>query len=279
MSMQTINKSIKKNSVLGLLDKPLCLPSGKRSSCSLAKSTHHPVNSPLRQIADAPGSVVAVELVGPFPVALDGSTYGLIVHDIFSRLTSSIGSKCKDQGAGKVVSWIENFKKHCSHDVLCIRSDCGGEFSSKKFNDYLKACTILHELLVPYKHHQKGSVECTNRSLLKMAFTLLIHAKIPTSLWFLALKQATFIFNRMVYDKEIKTPFKLCLGKTPSLEIVRVLIGCCVYLHNNRYLKQFVPRSLPLIHVGISNNLHGWLRWNPVSKKIEVGASVIFHKD
>jgi hypothetical protein len=142
----------------------------------------------------------------------------------------------------------------------------------------LKKNNIRHEMSVPYEHHQNGSVERTNRTLLDMARTLLIHAKLPNSLWFLALKQAAFIFNRIVHDGAEKTPFEICIGKTPSLDMVKVF-GCRAYLHNIKYPKQFVPRSSALIHVGISDTSHGWLLWNPNSKKLEVGASVIFHED
>ena len=89
--------------------KRLSLPKTKCHSCSLLKSTHTPVQSPSCELADAPGDTVAIDLVGPFPEALDGSTYGLVIHDIFSRMTSVIGLKSKAL-AGKAVSdWILDF--------------------------------------------------------------------------------------------------------------------------------------------------------------------------
>jgi hypothetical protein len=150
--------------------------------------------------------------------------------------------------------------------------------TSHKFNKFLKDNDIRHELSIPYEHHQNGSVERTNRTLLDMARTFIIHAKLPASLWFLAMKQAAYIFNRVVHAEANKSPYELCMKKRPSLDMVRVF-GCRAYLHDINYPKQFVPRSSPLIHVGILDESHGWNLWNPVTKKLERGASVIFHED
>jgi hypothetical protein len=46
----------------------------------------------------------------------------------------------------------------------------------------------------PYENHQNGAVEQTNRTLLDMGRTSLLHAKLPQSIWMLALKHAAFKF-------------------------------------------------------------------------------------
>ncbi|PLW42058.1 hypothetical protein PCANC_13122 [Puccinia coronata f. sp. avenae] len=224
---------------------------------------------------DKPGRVVAIDLVGPFPESVDGFCYGLVIIDLFSRMTSTYGLKTKADAADQVISWIENFKKHTSHDVYCIRSDNAGELTSNKFNKFLRDKKIMHELSIPYEHHQNGAVERTNRLLLDMARTFIIHARLPATLWCLALKQATFVFNRVVHDGANKTPYELCLGTKPSLHMVK-LFGCRAFLHNINYLKQFVPRSRPLVHVGVSEVANGWVLWDPITNKLERGALVEF---
>ncbi|KAI7958341.1 hypothetical protein MJO29_006558 [Puccinia striiformis f. sp. tritici] len=131
---------------------------------------------------------------------------------------------------------------------------------------------------VPYEHHQNGNIERTNRTLLDMARTFLVHAKLPNSLWLHALKQAVFIFNRILHVDDVKTPYELSLDKTPSLDMVKVF-GCRAYMHDLNYPKQFVARSTPMIHVGISDVSNGWLLWDPTTNKIERSASVKFHED
>ncbi|KAI7936927.1 hypothetical protein MJO28_015826 [Puccinia striiformis f. sp. tritici] len=278
LAIRSLNRTIAERCVHGLPETKFKAVTGKCHSCSLAKSTHNPVISVSRELASKPGAIVAIDLVGPFPPALDGSKYGLVIHDIFSRMTSVIGLKAKGDAAKEVMDWIDKFNKHSDHDVLCIRSDNGGEFISNKFNLFLQKLHIRHEMSVPYKHHQNGNVERTNRTLLDMARTFLIHAKLPNSLWLLALRQAAFIFNRILHVDDFKTPYELSLGKTPSLDMVRIF-GCRAYMHDLNYPKQFVTRSTPLIHVGISEVSHGWILWDPVTNKLERSASVRFHED
>jgi hypothetical protein len=73
-----------------------------------------------------------------------------------------------------------------------------------------------------------------------MARTFMVLARLPGTLWPLAMKQVTFIFNRIVHDGAKKTPYELCMGTQPSLDMVRVF-GCQAYFHNINYPKQFVP--------------------------------------
>ena len=72
------------------------------------------------------------------------------------------------------------------------------------------------------------------------------------------MKQAVYIFNRVVHTGAEKSLYELYLGKQLFLDMVRVF-GCRAYLHNINYSKQFVPQSTPLIYVGILDESHGWL--------------------
>jgi hypothetical protein len=172
-----------------------------------------------------PGDVVAVELVGPFPAAIDGSLYGLVIHNIFSCLTLVVGLKSKADAPTEIIAWIQKFTKRTGFEVYCICLDNAGELTSNAFNLYLSDNKIWHEMSIPYKHHQNGSVEHTNRSLLDMAWTFMVHARLPASLWFCAFKQAAFIFNRIAHNGHSKSPYKICLNLKPSLDMVRVF-GC-----------------------------------------------------
>jgi hypothetical protein len=111
-----------------------------------------------------------------------------------------------------------------------------------------------------------------------MARTSLLHAKLPQSLWMLALKHSAFIFNRVAHAGSTRTPYEICISKKLSLNMVCVF-GCQAYLHGPNYKKQFVSRATPLIHVGVSEESHGWLLWESGTKNVQRGASVVFHED
>ena len=108
----------------------MSFPAAKFPSCALSKSTHRPVQSPSHEIFNHPGDVVAIDLVGMFAEALDGSKFALVIHDIFSRLTSVFGLQSKADAPAEVVVWIGNFEKFTPHGVKAIRSDNAGKFTS-----------------------------------------------------------------------------------------------------------------------------------------------------
>jgi hypothetical protein len=111
VAIRFFNRTISNQCVSSIPIKKLPSSKSKCHSCSLAKSTHLPVKSPSRDIVDAPGDMVAVDLVGPFPPALDGSTYGLVIHDVFSRMTSVVGLKTKAEAGKAVPDWIMDFNR------------------------------------------------------------------------------------------------------------------------------------------------------------------------
>ena len=150
--------------------------------------------------------MVAIDLVGPFSTAIDGSKYAVVLHNIFSQLTSVSGLKSKADAPTAILKWIVGFERLSLYTVKAIWSDNAGELTSKKFSEFLGSRSIYHEMTVPYKHHQNGLVGRNNRSLLDMAQTSLLHAKLPQSFWMLALKQSAYIFNRVVHAKATMTP-------------------------------------------------------------------------
>jgi hypothetical protein len=275
LAIRSINRSIKSHCVNELPSKMISSFSRKCHSCSLAKSQHCPVQSPSQEFVLKPGDVVAIDLVGPFPEAIEGSLYGLIIHNFFSCMNLFYGVKTKAEAPTRVMSWVGNFEKHTSYSVMCIRSNNAGEFTSNRFNTFLSENHIWHEMSIPYEHHQNGSVEQTNWSLLDMACTFMVHARVPGTLWPLAMKQATFIFNWIAHKGETKTPYEICMGTKPSLEMVRVS-GCQAYFHNLNYPKQFVDRAKSMIHVGVSDVNHGWVLWDPDLNELKRGASIVF---
>ena len=74
------------------------------------------VKSPSQYFTKAPGDVIVVDLIGPFPETIDGSVDGLVIHDIFSKLTSVVGLKLKSGAGMGVIYWIKNYNKNLNFD-------------------------------------------------------------------------------------------------------------------------------------------------------------------
>ncbi|MBW0482805.1 hypothetical protein O181_022520 [Austropuccinia psidii MF-1] len=74
-------------------------------SCTLAKSRHMPFMPASRQVACAPGDVIAVDLMGSFPLLLDKFSYAMIILDHFSSLVDFIPLKAKYDAAKNLKEW------------------------------------------------------------------------------------------------------------------------------------------------------------------------------
>ncbi|MBW0531888.1 hypothetical protein O181_071603 [Austropuccinia psidii MF-1] len=105
--------------------------------CLFAKSTHQPFKSESRDIVKAPGDVIVIDLVGPFPISVQRHLYGLVIQDHYSSLVSFIPLMSKGKATKAVIGWLRLFNVLSSHQVKRLRSDNAGEFTSNAFEDDL----------------------------------------------------------------------------------------------------------------------------------------------
>ena len=87
-------------------------------------------------------------------------------------------------------------ERQTGRKIKCVRSDNGGEFVNKRFDDHLKKCGIKRQLSVPYTPQQNGVAESANRTLVEMARSMLIHSGMAENLWAEAVLTAAYIRNR-----------------------------------------------------------------------------------
>jgi transposase InsO family protein len=60
-----------------------------------------------------------------------------------------------------------------------LRTDGGGEYTSRDFESYCSNQGIIHEFTAPYTPQHNGFTERRNRSLLDMAKSMLKEKKLP----------------------------------------------------------------------------------------------------
>ncbi|GJS26647.1 retrovirus-related pol polyprotein from transposon TNT 1-94 [Tanacetum coccineum] len=84
--------------------------------------------------------------------------------------------------------------------------------------EYYEKVGISHETSVARSPQQNGVVERRNRTLIKVARTMLIYAKAPLFLWAEAVATACYTQNRsMIRRRHGKTPYELLHNKPPDL--------------------------------------------------------------
>jgi transposase InsO family protein len=94
--------------------------------------------------------------------------------------------------------------------VKKIRSDNGTEFKNTQVEDFLDEECIKHEFLAPYTPQQNGVAERKNRTLIKMARTMLDEYKTSDRFWVEVINTACHTTNRLYLHKlPKKTSYEL----------------------------------------------------------------------
>lgn len=163
--------------------------------------------------------------------------------------------------------------------LKCLRSDNGGEYSSKQFDAYCRSYGIRHEKTVPLTPQHNGVAERMNRTIMERVRSMLSMAKLPKPFWGEAVRAACYLINRSPsVPLDFKVPEKLWSGKDPSYSHLRVF-GCLAYAHVSKELRQKLDaRTTPCIFIGYGDEEFGYRLWDPKEKKIIRSRDVVFHE-
>ncbi|CAI7788763.1 unnamed protein product [Closterium sp. NIES-53] len=175
--------------------------------------------------AKAPLEVVHMDLVGPMRTeGTGGVLYFLTMVDEWSRFTWARPlSKKSDAAATIKEDWLSMVERESMRLVKVLRSYRGGEFLGAEFTKFLKRNGIRHQLTCPGTPKQNGIAERANRTIGKVAKSMLGADGMPYKFWPDAVRHVITVKNRV----------------------------------------------LP----------HGWLMWDPKSKKTLVSHDVMFVED
>eukprot|EP00253_Pinus_taeda_P025583 PITA_25583 len=115
--------------------------------------------------------------------------------------------------------------------IKVLRTDNGGEFSSKEIEEFYKKCSIKWQKAAPYTPQQNGVTERINKTLMERAKSMLSGAKLGQEFWTEAVDTACYLVNKSPSSVlEDKTPQEVWTGKKLSLSHLRVF-GCDAYVH------------------------------------------------
>lgn len=85
-------------------------------------------------------------------------------------------------------------KPQTDNEAKRLRTDNGLEYWNKRFDDYCAENGITRHMTVRNTSQQNVLVERMNRTLIDKVRCMLIHFKLPMSLWVEALSTAKFVF-------------------------------------------------------------------------------------
>lgn len=90
------------------------------------------------------------------------------------------------------------------HKIRRVRSDNAKEFIGKDMKKVLQDHSILHEFSTAYCPEQNGRVERQNRTIVEMARTMLVGAKLSQGLWIEMVHTIAHIRNLIPLETEWK---------------------------------------------------------------------------
>jgi len=169
---------------------------------------------------------------------------------------------------------IETGKK-----LKCLRSDNGGEYYSKELDRYYSEHGIRREKTVPRKPQENGVSERMNRTIMKHARCMRLHAGLPLQFWADAVDTAVYLINRgpsSPLDGDV--PEEAWTGKKVNYSILKPF-GCETFVRIDKENRtKLEEKSKKCTFIGYGVNDFGYLLYDYENHKIIRSRDVIFNE-
>ena len=158
-----------------------------------------------------------------------------------------------------------------------LRTNNGGGFCSKEFEEFYKKCGIARQKTTPYTPQQNGIVERMNKTLMEREKSMLSGAGLGQEFWAEVVETTCYLTNRSPSSAlEDKTPQEVWTGKKPSISHLRVF-GCDAYVHVPKEKRtKLDSKSKKCIFIEYKDGLKGYKLWNLVTRKVVYSRDVMF---
>ena len=149
--------------------------------------------------------------------ARGGYEYFVTFIDDYSRYRYVYLMRHKSDTFEKFKEYRAEVENQLGKTIKTLRSDRGGEYLDRDFEEFLVEYGIVSQLTSPRTPQQNGVVKKRNRTLLDMMRSMFSYSSLPSSFWGYALQIVMYILN-VVPSKSIhKTPLELWNGRKTSL--------------------------------------------------------------
>jgi hypothetical protein len=234
---------------------------------------------PSESRAEALLDLVHTDLCGPMGVRSEGrAQYLMVLVDDRSRFTWAYFLKNKSDALGCFKDWMVKVERFTERKVKAVRSDNGGEYTSKEFEDHLRLLGIEHQTTVPYSSQQNGVAERSNRTIVERTIALLYSERLPLSLWAEVMNTVVYLKNRSpTRSLKDQTPLEAYAGIRPDLSRLRV-IGCAAWslVRKGARDSKLHPRATLCCFVGYAASQKAYKLWDPKANKVIISRDVVF---
>lgn len=251
---------------------PLCAAcaKGKATRASFPKSKSGRAKNML--------DLVHSDLWGPAPVqTIHGTRYAMTFTDDSSSWVWVYYLKRKSDAFAAFKEWLVIVEAETGRRLLVWRTDGGGEFIIREWEQFLKDRGIRHEKSSPNTPEQNGDAERQNRSLFDRARTVLIDARLPLFLWAEAVNYIAYTKNRNPTRALTNTtPFEVRYAIKPDVSKLYPF-GCKAYVYlDAKKRNKLEGRATEGIFVGYADTQKAFRIYIPSKRTIAVTVHVRF---
>jgi hypothetical protein len=212
--------------------------------------------------------------------SISGYVYYVSFIDDYSRKTLIYFLKSKDEVFSKFKEFkalIENLSKR---KIKMLRSDNGGEYTSKEFVSFCRDVEIKRELTTPYNPQQNGVAEKKNGTIMEAVKTMIHDQDLPMCLWAEAAMAVVYVQNRLSHSAlRFKTLEEMFTRKKPEVSHLKIF-GCPVFIHIPKEKRnKLEPSGKKGIFVGYCEVSKAFRIYIPGHRHIEISRDVTFDEE
>ncbi len=161
--------------------------------------------------------------------------------------------------------------------IKTLRSDNGGEFVSKNFDDFWRECGIQRRTSAPSTPQQNGVAERTNRTIMECARSMIRAQGLDLECWTKAVNTMVYIENGCpVKALDSKTPQKAWTGKKPDIFHLKVF-NYKTYAHiPDEKRSKLESKSIPCVFLKYCEGTKAYRLMCVETKRIIKSQDVVF---
>jgi hypothetical protein len=173
-----------------------------------------------------------------------------------------------------ILGMAAKLRTRFNRGVEIFRTDGGGEWIGKEFQQWLQNEGVVHHTTRPYTPEQNGVVERYNRTVMESARCMLYAKSVPLYLWTEAVHHANYVLNRTLMKGNIVTPYEAYFNMKPDVSNL-FIFGSKAYYHVSKELRQKLDSKCKVgIVVGVCDTTKAFRIWDPEQKKIKISRDV-----
>jgi len=160
-------------------------------------------------------------------------------------------------------------KNQIGRKVKVLRSDNGGEYTSKEFKDYLASKDIKHQLSISERSEQNEVAERMNRTLIECACGIRLQADMSEEFWAEAVNHVSYLVNMSPSTAiDLHIPEEIWRGESVDYLTLQIF-GCPAYsLVDSQKRNKLEFKFKKCISIGFTKGLKNFRLWDPEKRSI-----------